>query len=393
MDPATAPVRTTPRDERDLMIAATNAWVLAFDNLSTIPAWLSDALSRIATGGGFATRALYSDSDEVIFAATRPLALNGIDEVVSRHDLLDRALILNLPPIPEERRRPEETFWREFEDARPRILGALLDAVAEGLKNVNHVKLDRLPRMADFARWVVACEPALPWEPGAFMGAYAANRAEAVDLALESDLVASAIRELLTGREVWSGTATELLEALEEYTTDRQRNGRTWPRSARGLAGRVRRAATFLRTAGIDVEFTPTRAKQRIITLRQRMQTTPPTPPTPPKATQAQLNPVFEDGGVGGGVGGVDVSTPPPTPPILPTQKPSVEAGSACVGGVGGVGGVLSHSYLDGAAETGPCPVCSGGRFWISRAGSRICEACHPPESESLVARREVLAR
>ena len=66
IDPNTAPLRAAPRDGRDLIIAATNGWVIALDNLSTVPDWLSDAICRLATGGGFATRELYSDGEEII---------------------------------------------------------------------------------------------------------------------------------------------------------------------------------------------------------------------------------------------------------------------------------------------------------------------------------------
>ncbi len=124
LDPSTSPVRTMPREERDLMIAAQNAWVLAFDNLSGVPSWLSDAFCRLATGGGFSTRQLYSDDEEKIFKAQRPLVLNGISELTTRQDLLDRALIVTLPPIPETKRRTEREFWSEFDAAKPRLLGA-----------------------------------------------------------------------------------------------------------------------------------------------------------------------------------------------------------------------------------------------------------------------------
>src|SRR5207249_4156298 len=81
VDPATASLRSEPRDARDLMIAATNGWILAIDNLSRLPLWLSDALCSLSTGGGFATRALYTDGDEKTFEPQRPTILNGIDEV------------------------------------------------------------------------------------------------------------------------------------------------------------------------------------------------------------------------------------------------------------------------------------------------------------------------
>src|SRR5262245_48011741 len=134
VDPNVAPVRALAREERDLVIAANNSHVLAFDNLSGLPHTLSDAFCRLATGASFGLRQLYTDADEVLFQAARPLLLNGIEAVISRPDLADRALFLTLPPIDDEHRRPERQFWRDFEVARPRILGSLLDAVAHGLR-------------------------------------------------------------------------------------------------------------------------------------------------------------------------------------------------------------------------------------------------------------------
>ena len=151
LDPNTAPLRALPREDRDLFIAASNGHVLAFDNVSGLPAWISDTLCRLATGGGFAVRQLYTDQDEVLFDAARPVILNGIEDIVTRPDLADRAVFLTLEPIPEERRRPEQELWAAFEAERPRILGVLLDAVAKGLAELPRTRLDKLPRMADFA--------------------------------------------------------------------------------------------------------------------------------------------------------------------------------------------------------------------------------------------------
>ncbi|MBE3589876.1 MAG: hypothetical protein IMW98_03500 [Firmicutes bacterium] len=254
VDPNAAPLRTMPRDERDLFIAATNSWCVVLDNVSGLAPWLSDGLCRLATGGGFATRTLYENAEETILAATRPVILNGIDDVATRQDLLDRALILNLPTIPDECRRDEASFWREWEKARPRVLAGLLDAVSCALRNVDRVRLDRMPRMADFAKWVVAAEPALPWPAGAFMDAYAGNRADAVELALEADPVAQAVRQAAERGE-WTGTASELLDELEQIAPEKVQHSRTWPTTARTLANRLRRAATFLRALGVEVEF------------------------------------------------------------------------------------------------------------------------------------------
>jgi hypothetical protein len=108
VDPNSAPLQSEHRDPRDLMIGANNSWCLAYDNLSVVPAWLSDALCRLSTGGGFAARELYTDQDDIIFDAMRPVMLTSIEEVATRSDLLDRCLIVWLPAIPEEGRRREE---------------------------------------------------------------------------------------------------------------------------------------------------------------------------------------------------------------------------------------------------------------------------------------------
>ena len=83
--------------------------MLAFDNVSGLPARVSDTLCRLATGGGFAARQLYTDADEALFDAARPAILNGIEDIVTRPDLADRAVFLTLDPSRRraEGRRPE----------------------------------------------------------------------------------------------------------------------------------------------------------------------------------------------------------------------------------------------------------------------------------------------
>jgi hypothetical protein len=252
IDPNTAPVRALSREERELMIAANNGHLLAFDNLSGLPSWLSDALCRLATGGSFAVRQLYTDDEEVLFEAARPILLNGIEEVVSRPDLGDRAIFLTLAPIAEAQRRSEAELWRQFEIARPRILGALLDALAHGLRTVSRVQLDLLPRMADFALWATACEPTL-WPPGTFARAYAANRRAAIESIIEADPIATRVREIMAERRVWTGRASDLLRLCADGARDHA--GSAWAKNPRAFAGRLRRAQTFLRTLGIEVTF------------------------------------------------------------------------------------------------------------------------------------------
>jgi hypothetical protein len=234
------------------MIAANNGYLLAFDNLSGLSNWLSDALCRLASGGSFAVRQLYTDHEEVLFESMRPILLNGIEDVVSRPDLGDRAIFLTLPPIGDSQRRPESELWREFEIARPRILGALLDAAVHGLRAMGGVQLDRLPRMADFALWAAACETAL-WPAGTFARAYAANRSATIESIIEADPIATCVRAIMVDQTVWTGSASDLLRLCAERARADISSSTAWAKNPRALAGRLRRAQTFLRTLGIEI--------------------------------------------------------------------------------------------------------------------------------------------
>jgi hypothetical protein len=272
IDPNVAPVRSLAREERDIMIAANHSHLLAFDNLSELPASLSDAFCRLASGGSFAIRQLYTDDDEVLFQAARPILLNGIEDVIRRPDLADRAIFLMLAPIAEEQRLPEQELWREFDIARPRILGALLDAAAHGLRELPRVHFDKLPRMADFARWAIACETAL-WPAGTFTRAYEANRRAAIENVIDTDPVIGYVREIMAKRSSWAGSAADLLRTCADGNSDGiSRHSTVWPKNPRALAGRLRRAQTFLRVLGIEITFSREgRAGSRIIGIRRTL--------------------------------------------------------------------------------------------------------------------------
>lgn len=278
IDPNLAPLRSEPREPRDLMIAARNGWMIAFDNISRLDPWLSDVLCRLSTGGGFSTRTLYTDDEETIFQAKRPTILNGIEELATRGDLLDRAIVVYLPVIGDGDRKDERTFHQQFEATRPRLLGALLDAVSAAIENLDSVDLADLPRMADFARWVSGAEVKLGWDPRTFINAYRENRQRSNELPLENPIAEAVGRLPLP----WEGTATELLRHFESTVDDRTRKSRAWPSSGRTLSNALRRLAPNLRRGGISVEFR--HSGKRRITLSEsgcRPTSAPSTPPQP----------------------------------------------------------------------------------------------------------------
>lgn len=267
-DPNIAPTRNLSHDCRDLMIQAQNSHIQSFDNISHISDWMSDAICRLSTGGGLSTRTLYENDEETIFQAQRPVMINGIGEVATRPDLLDRAIVLTLPTIADSDRRNESELVQKFEEARPRIFGALLTAITMALRRVNEVELSSLPRMADFAQWVVAAESALPWSSGDFLSAYLANRKDANLLAIETSPIGDCLLLLIQSGRTWNGTITQLLESLSNVADSMGRRQIGWPRNPRALSQHLGRITPVLRAVGIDIHFDRT-SKNRSVTIRR----------------------------------------------------------------------------------------------------------------------------
>jgi hypothetical protein len=228
------------------MVAAKHSWCLAFDNLSKMSPKLSDVLCRLSTDGAFGARQLFSDDDENLIEASRPVILTSIAEIATRSDLLDRCIVVQLSPIRREQRRTEAVLDAEFERVKPAILGSLLDAVIGGIQNLPSVQLKHLPRMADFATWVVACEAGLGLTAGSFLDAYILNVQAANSIALESSPIFAAVARLLDGGKRFEGTAAELLEKLNKVANEKEKGNDGWPTIPRSLADRMRELAPNL---------------------------------------------------------------------------------------------------------------------------------------------------
>jgi hypothetical protein len=253
VDPSSGGLRSMPKDERDFAIAASNTFVVALDNLSGLPDWLSDACCRIATGAGFATRQLHTDAEEILFNNLNPLLMNGIGEASVRGDFLERCIILSIPPITGKKRKTEREIKRDFEQAQARILGAFFDIVAVGLRELPTTQLPELPRMADFMLWITACESACPWERGAFQTLYNVEQEKASATTLEGDVLAVALRTFLDAQNgEWVGTAQELWESLDAIWEKDERRKRL-PQNASALSQKLTRIMPALRSAGYSV--------------------------------------------------------------------------------------------------------------------------------------------
>src|SRR5215831_1185605 len=283
VDPNVAPLRSEPREARDLAISANNCWVLSLNNVSHIQPWLSDALCRLATGGSFATRQLYEDETEKIFAAQRPVVLNAIESVATRPDLIDRSLLIDLPTIGEAVRRAETEFWAAFEAAHPMLLGALFDALSMALRQLPLVRLPAMPRMADFSSWVTAAERGLGWNTGAFLRAYTESRGDANVLAVDASVIGPTLLRCVA-TEAWEGTSQELLAYLGEQVGDILRKSREWPKTARALSGDLRRLAPALLGMGMTVALPDSKHRQGDRSRRRLIRLEPAKVPAQPSA-------------------------------------------------------------------------------------------------------------
>ena len=263
VDPRKASLKSLPKNEQDLIIAAQNGYVVSIDNISHLPDWLADALCRLATGGGNSYRKLYTDAEEVVFDSRRPIILNGIGDFTTRGDLADRAITFRLAHIPDDARKTEQEVDEAFEREAPKILGALFSAVAYGL--ANPVKLTYRPRMADFAEWAASCEgyfdgTILPfdggetWRRGDFVAAYARNRSEAAKTALAASPLDAPLQALLDQCNPWTGLTSKLWDELTQRASATVMTHGKWPADATRLSGDLDRLASGLRAKGIRID-------------------------------------------------------------------------------------------------------------------------------------------
>jgi hypothetical protein len=255
IDPNASPVRYQPKELRDLMIAARKSWLMAYDNITSLPVWLSNGFCGLATGTGFTIRSLGTDDEEILFVAQRPIIIDGINDFVERADLGDRSYFLHLPRISRSMRRTEEAFWADFDRDCALILGGLLDAMSAGMRVLPDIHLSGLSRLADAERWGEAVVRGLGWAPGTFSNTLGINQAVANELSLEESPVAVAVIDLAIRCPFFRGTMQELLKTLAGLSGSGAGRSADWPKSARLLSVKLRQLAPQLRSIGIDVEF------------------------------------------------------------------------------------------------------------------------------------------
>ncbi len=269
IDPHQVPLRGAPKCVEDLHIAAANAHIVSLENLSYLNNELQDALCILSTGGGYATRQLYTNGGEHVMQSKRPVMINGINAIATQPDLIERTVSVELPTIEAKRRQDEQSMEVAWEKDYPAIFTGMLDLFAKALERLPAVVIPEgmAKRMIDFQRLGEAIAVAQGGKAGEFSKQLDTLHGESALRGLESYGVAVGLQVIAArpeGRE-WEGTYLQLLTELGRLGEIDRSN---WPKSPRHLSSQVKRIAPGLRRVGIRIEAAgrgATGAKVRIV--------------------------------------------------------------------------------------------------------------------------------
>lgn len=212
IDPDKIPMSGAPRDSRDVGVAALNSHVLAYDNISSLSQNVSNALCRVACGGGHRERKYITNQKDVRFChVAKPVILNGVTEFIKAPDLLDRSIIFHLQHL--DSKKTEAALRRDFNNKRGRILGGLFDLMVEGVRNLPSVQSESSVRMVEAITWCKACGLK------DFEDRWRQSLIENNQAVIEHDEAAVGIESLMKKQKQWTGILTELADTLRKSAT------------------------------------------------------------------------------------------------------------------------------------------------------------------------------
>jgi hypothetical protein len=290
IDPSPVPLRKAPRDAEGWVTAANASWVVALDNLSgTIPLWFSDCLCRASTGDGDVRRQLYTDSDVSVISIRRLVMFNGIDIIVTQGDLADRLLRVPLHRIDDDKRRGDEELAVRWADARPDVLGGLLNLAASVHHRLSTITVPKLPRMADYARVLAVVDDVLGTSG---LEHYREQCKRLAADTLDDAFIAEIVKH---GYGCTDAASADILAEITKAVTASDpdwRAPRSWPHSAREVTAQLTRHAPAMRSQGWIVDDDGGHNKRGVVRWtvfapppEKDREPDPPHPPNPPNQT------------------------------------------------------------------------------------------------------------
>ncbi len=256
IDPSSLETMAMLQDRREFIQQAAHHYLVAFDNLTNVSSETSDLLCRLVTGEGYSKRELYTDDDDVIYELHRAVGLNGINIGATKADLLDRSLLIGFKRL-NKGYVSNKNFWSKFLEAKPRILGSLLDVLVGTLRIIDDIPEPGELRMADFGQYGCATAEAMGLTADDFLNAYRMKIREQNNEAIAAHIIAPAIIQLMELQNEWSGTATQLFEQLEAAAAYLKIDTKSkyWPKDPNWLGKRIKEVLPNLEEVGIIIKW------------------------------------------------------------------------------------------------------------------------------------------
>ncbi|MCH5183006.1 MAG: hypothetical protein J1E00_02425 [Oscillospiraceae bacterium] len=272
IDPNKKDLFAMPRQEDDLFSVLSNNYFVPLDNISHFSGRLSDILCQSATHGSVSKRKLYTDNQEAVVELHSIVAISGIEMSITRSDLLDRSITVQLARIPDHMRKTEQEIWQCFHAYKPKILGAIFNTLCRAMKMVEQTKLPSQFRMADFALWGYCIAEAI-YENGGerFLNAYRENIRVSTSHFVGSNSLVFAVSLLMQRQPSWKGSSTELLVTLRNLLFENSLMDKLpydFPVNAIQLSKKLSLHNSDLKILGVTVDIG--RGKERYILLERR---------------------------------------------------------------------------------------------------------------------------
>jgi energy-coupling factor transporter ATP-binding protein EcfA2 len=241
VDPTETEILNISTNTEEYIQKTAHSWVSFYDNVTKIPRNLSDAMCRTVTGGSHSKRSLYSDDDDFTYKFKHCVGINGIQFNSLQPDLLDRSIIFSMDRITEKSRKSEMSLMDDFRTDRKIILTGFLNLIAESMKIVDDIDLDKvaLPRLADFYKWGIAFSKVLGYGQQRFERAFNLNKSSAPEIISNKTALIKLIDEYLNDNDKWSGTASEFRSKLIKFADDNGLNSDVIPDSSDWLSRRL----------------------------------------------------------------------------------------------------------------------------------------------------------
>lgn len=258
-----------PKSETELKDIYNSNYFVAYDNLQRLNYKQSDYLCSIVTGSQVLRRKLYTDSETCQYDLRQPIVLNGISGIISKEDMLDRSIIMELPPISQMERKSERKLMEDFQNDLPSILGGIMDVLSLVLATYEADSVDCPPQLIDFYEYgYYICEAVEVGRGEMFCQEYW----NAIELQRneykENDNLIPIIDKFLDYSEnEWLGTMGELCEELQDFETEWKDKGvrSVIPPTPNRLSREINAIRHSLESVGISVEYDTNSKNCRVV--------------------------------------------------------------------------------------------------------------------------------